>query len=576
MRRALPIILLLCAVVVCVVVLRTVALAQDRPTGPPGGARIQSRVLPLPFDDISGVTLSPDGRMVALTVLDAADHTQIHVVPADGGDPTALTTGTSNNRAPRFSSDSRQIAFVSERSGNADIWSVPASGGAPKQITNDPGDDLDPEWSPDAKHVVFASNRAGATLLYLVSASGGQVYPLSAGTGPDRRPAWSPDGEWIVFESGREGLSHAFVIGSGGGEARRLGTRVEPEWIPSWSADSRRVRTFSSLAKQLTRVEYPLEEGRGEPVIAKTGLMSDPTIAVPSLSLAGDRLVSLKPGGAGIGILSFEKQGGGRSVLESSGITRDPTWAPDGRRLVFVSDREGRRDLFIVGVSSGRVSRLTNTEARESTPCWSSLGGDIAYSLESPTGSSIWVLEPETERTLKVVSEPGRNSEPAWSPDDKMLAYVSDREGSPDIWIAQIGDGKTRRLTTMSGVESHPTWSPDGKFIAFASDAGGAPQIWKVPVEAGGEPVRVSVPDDAGSARQEPSWNGKNTWIALTLVKEGATSIQVVPPKGGKPFPSLLPQGMRVGSPAWSPDSSHIAYEWSRKDQVVVLEISGS
>ena len=131
-----------------------------------------------------------------------------------------------------------------------------------------------------------------------------------------------------------------------------------------------------------------------------------------------------------------------------------------------------------------------------------------------------------------------------------------------------------RRLTSLIGAETHPTWSPDGKWIAFEGDQGGSSQIYKVAIE-GGSPVRVTLDDPAGSVCQQPSWNPKNTWIVFTRLAAGATDLCIAPPGSGKPFPAYKPQGMRVASPAWSPDGSHIAYEWSRSDQILALDLPG-
>src|SRR5262245_50496962 len=119
----------------CLAIAMAVPLAA-RAVDRPGTAlwKLTPRDVPVPFERIDGPAISPDGQTLAFGALDADDRTHIFLVSADGGTPTPLTSGMNEERRPRFSADGKVVAFVSDRSGNADVWTVPAMGGQARQI----------------------------------------------------------------------------------------------------------------------------------------------------------------------------------------------------------------------------------------------------------------------------------------------------------------------------------------------------------------------------------------------------------------------------------------------------------
>jgi Tol biopolymer transport system component len=241
----------------------------------------------------------------------------------------------------------------------------------------------------------------------------------------------------------------------------------------------------------------------------------------------------------------------------------------------MAGDLSGSWDLWIAGISSGRMSRLTDDDDREMNPAWSAVTGDVLFSLETSGGSVLQLFEPETKRAIRVggSTPKAHETEPAWSPDARTMAFVSDREGSRDIYVGPIGGGAPRRLTTLPGSETHPTFSPDGQWIAYASDTGGGGEIWKVPV-AGGQPVRLTQKKEGFTGDSQPSWSSSNNWIAFTRGLDGGGSdIYTVPPDGGNPFPMRRAGGARLGDPSFSPAGDYIAYSLSRPDKILILQL---
>ena len=545
-------------------------------------AVLDPRAIEARLELMEGVALSPSGDRAVVSAI-APDGRRHIFVLSEAGAPTQVTSGPGDDWAPRFSFDGASIAFVSNRSGNRDIWVVQASGGEPKQITSDPTDDIDPEWSPDGSRLVFASTRGGPLLLYQVTLADKMVFSLTAGAGRDRRPSWSPDGRWVAFESTRDGKPHVWLIPPEGGEARRLTDRDDQEetW-PAWMPNGDTVVTLSGVPRSPgTLWLYPLEVGsthrRPLPVTPPpgvTGVGAPP----PAISRDGRKFAYIGGGRAAIEVLP-SRGGGSTAIVEASARLAHPSWSKDGRRLVIAADLKGSWDLWIAGVSTGRLNRLTDDDDRERDPEWALPTGDVVFTREGDDGRTIHILEPETRRVIRfgAGSSPGRasDSQAAWSPDARSIAFVSERGGSKDLYIGPTGGGEPRRLTNYPGSEAHPTWSPDGKWIAFERDQGSGSEIWKIP-SAGGEPIQVTQRAAGSAGDTQPAWSPTGSNIAFTRALPGAdagSDLYIVPPEGGKPFPLYRGSGARIAEPAWSPDGEHLACSYSRRDKVFLANV---
>ncbi|MBI3621432.1 MAG: TolB family protein [Nitrospirae bacterium] len=169
-------------------------------------------------------------------------------------------------------------------------------------------------------------------------------------------------------------------------------------------------------------------------------------------------------------------------------------WSPDGRRLVFTSDRINRLwpDLWLIDPEQPEApERLTPGNGKHFFPAWSPDGAHIAFEF-LPTGPPFKELRilRVADRAVQVLStDEILRSQLAWRPDGKALAFLSNRTGNPEIWIAELPPftpGLTpppfalHQLTHDAGVDRDPSWSPDGRFIAFTSDRSGNEDIWVV------------------------------------------------------------------------------------------------
>lgn len=153
----------------------------------------------------------------------------------------------------------------------------------------------------------------------------------------------------------------------------------------------------------------------------------------------------------------------------------DPAVSPDGRRIAFVSNRNGYWDLYLLDLSTGVVDRITDNLAYEGAPAWSPDGLWLVYEAYTEDNLDLFIRsiqDPQME-PIRLTSHPGIDHSPAWSPQGRQIAFVSDRSGEAEIWLADLDQADESQFRNISrnplGLESHPAWSPDGKALAWAT-----------------------------------------------------------------------------------------------------------
>jgi Tol biopolymer transport system component len=183
-------------------------------------------------------TLSPDGNQVAF-VSDRSGNLELYVANSDGSNATALTSNDYNDVSPSWSSDGTQIVFASDRDGDLDIYVTDLSGNV-QQVTNDDANDWAPSWSPLEDLIAFTSDRDVDSEIYVTDLGGNNIHNLTNyPRGDDAYPSWSPDGEFIAFSSNRSrgGSLQVYTIPVFGGDAVQITSGSEDSSYPTWNSD---------------------------------------------------------------------------------------------------------------------------------------------------------------------------------------------------------------------------------------------------------------------------------------------------------------------------------------------------
>ena len=251
----------------------------------------------------------------------------------------------SDHYGGQWSPDGERFLYISNRTGNYDIWVANHDGSGAIQLTNDPADDLYPTWSPDGTQIAFLSPRSGEIAIWIMNSDGSDPQQITAGGNGDWGTSWSPDGNKIVFGSIRtsaENMSKHAQIGS-----------------------------MNPISKEALLAEAALLKGFFQKVLLA---------GIPSENLW---VVDLKT-----------------RALTQLTLTKDqeshwhPVWSPDGKTIVFVSDKAGSPDIWVMNADGSHQTRLTTDPTYEAFPVWNPDGTKLAYSSapDSKGNFDIWVM----------------------------------------------------------------------------------------------------------------------------------------------------------------------------------------
>jgi len=230
-----------------------------------------------------------------------------------------------------------------------------------------------------------------------------------------------------------------------------------------------------------------------------------------------------------------------RQLTSHGSLLMSPDCSPDGRQIIFNSDKVWDQDLYIVTLGQKVAEkRLTKAFKLEQSPEWSPTGSQLAFSANG----DIFVSDLSGKGARNLTRSGSIDVSPTWSPDGTKIAFVSDRSGNPQIYIMNSNGSGLRRLTS-SGYNTDPAWSPSREVdkIAFVRVEGGA-NIYTIDPSGGGE-QRLTF---GGGRSENPGWSPDGYYIAFSSTKAGARDIYMMylngenqvrlSQGGGKRFPT--------------------------------------
>lgn len=326
---------------------------------------------------------APDG---SFTVVE--EHGQIAVKPAAGGAARVLTSSPQPKSELALSPDGRSVAYISE----GQVWVVPTAGGSPLELTHDPtgaGDprgatDHHPQWNPNGKWILYESGRKGFNELYVVSEDG-KTWNLLAATelyyGYDVEHNPSPDHG--------DSASPSDAVASDRFDAR-------PLWSPDGTRVSYTERSRQFFSGKLQVIAFDQQTGRaaGPPLTVYTA-KNDPggawavntaawspdskTLAVVLQLTHWDKIWLIPAAGGEPKELTF-----------GEGEDEDPLYSPDGKWIVFESNRDlaEERHLWVIPAAGGSAHRLTHLAGFESNPQWSADSRSVQFRWRSTLGAT--------------------------------------------------------------------------------------------------------------------------------------------------------------------------------------------
>ncbi len=478
----------------------------DRPQTKSSGA--EPRIIPFtsfPGEELQP-TFSPDGNQIAFVWRNEKDgNADIYVKLIDAETPLQLTTDPAADAYPAWSPDGRHIAFLRQYADRSVIYLVPAIGGAERKLgeiaTNlyssfgggSQGWVLNQSlsWSPTGESlaVVDKSSPSESYSVFLLSRETGEKRRLTyppAGVIGDGCPVFSPGGKTLAFVrlSVVDDADIYFLPLNGGASERLTSGRAGINGL-TWTPDGRDI--FFSLPRW-TGARFGLwkiSANGGAPEQVTRGLdVPDPTI-----SSRGNRLAfTQKINDYNVWRIDLARSKGQSNsmapLISSTWIDTVPQYSPDGKKIVFYSNRSGRAELWVCEADGSHPVQLTNLLDNPGSPRWSPDSRKIAFDLRIEGNSDIYVINADGGQPRRLTVEPSEDMVPSWSRDGRWIYFGSDRNGSLQIWKMPVEGGQAVQVTRQGGFEAIE--APGGKFLYYAKGRR-LPGIWRIPVEGGAE-----------------------------------------------------------------------------------------
>jgi Tol biopolymer transport system component len=521
------------------------------------------------------VAVSPDGKWLAFDLV-----TAIWVTPAAGGRSRRLTDDLQDATRPRWSADGSQLVFQSYRDGNFHLWTIRPDGTGLRQLTTGRYDHREPHFSPDGRSVVFSSDRGGSASygIHRLDLSAGSIVAITDDPTEEAEPTFSPDGTKIAFtvdtssiveldlttgqrrtavpaQTGSSVYGPAYspagqlayvrlagpvcnlVVGDQAVTSGKDVFAVPPSWASGTTlyytadgqvlkhdlGDAHQAIPFNATVSVTSRRPRPkapdLESTKRRPVLG---------IASPTVSPDG-RLVAFRALNA-LWLADTDGRGRPRKIVADGYFNSDPDFSPDGKKLLYASDRDGTADLWLHDLATGADSKISSLPGAQTAPRFSPDGKHVAYQDQDGIA---WVLDLATNQVRQLTPtlfQPGRVS---WSADGKtiVLAAVKPfskrfREGTSQLLYVDVASTAFEYIEPMpfrslaTRGDDGPVFSPDGKWLAFVVES----LLYVVPVDARGR--YIGKPRAITSeVSDSPVWQDERTLLYLSNGKLRRTDL---------------------------------------------------
>jgi TolB protein len=279
------------------------------------------------YKRLTGETGYFDSRVVFVDETGPSERRvkRLALMDQDGANVRYLTRGADLVLTPRFSPSTQEITYMEFGQGDPKVYLFNIETGQREIVGNFPGMSFSPRFAPDGQHIIMSLQQGGNSNLFVMDLRSRSMTRLTDTPAIDTSPSFSPDGSQICFESDRGGKPQIYVMAATGGPAQRIS-------------------------------------------------FGDGTYSTPVWSPRGDYIAFTKQGGGQFAIGIMKTDGSGERILTSGFHNEGPTFAPNGRVLMFFRDPGGNSgpSLFTVDIS-GRNELRVPTPGFASDPAWSPL-----------------------------------------------------------------------------------------------------------------------------------------------------------------------------------------------------------
>ncbi|HMB40565.1 MAG TPA: hypothetical protein VKM37_01225 [Balneolaceae bacterium] len=280
-----------------------------------------------------------------------------------------------------------------------------------------------PSWSPNGYKIAYAASYSGNFDIYTIDIWSQDREQISDHPANDMYPAWSPNGARLAFYSDRPTEIGPFPPDTVIYNVKGLyETYARDGYRPSWDPDSRTIAAH-----------FRSEKGNFE-------------------------------------IYTMNSRGRNRVPITNNNATDvHPKFSPDGKKIVFLSDRDFQPEIYVMDPDGSNQTRLTNSPSYDLDPVWSPDGEKIAFISNRLGPFDLFVMNADGTDKRVLTQSPSIDIAPVWSPDGSKILFSSNRSGYYDLYTINTDGSNLTRLTSAEHHEFYGIWSPRGSRIAYLS-----------------------------------------------------------------------------------------------------------
>ena len=448
---------------------------------------------------------SPDGTRLAFTSTRTGNG-DVYVLAIASGDLSRLPFDDASELVSGWSADSQAVLVQSnshEISGMLDVYRVPVEGGTPMPVAADrytteyfaapaPGGDTvaitaranagSQWWRKGHSHL----DESEIWIVKGAVADAAPVYEqITRGGAKDAWPMWAAGGKGLYFMSDRSGAQNIWTLSSLGvqGDTQAIAKPVTAfkDGRVLWPSISRDGRT---IAFERDFGIWTADTATGQAHEVPIALRGAPAAASVEHRTFSDQLqeLALSPDGKKAAftvhgeIFSISARDGGDAirVTQTAGEESAMAWAPDSRRLVYASDRDGTTHLFVYDFGTSKEAQLTSGTGRDGVPRYSPDGKWIAFERNS---TELRLIDPVSKEE-KLLATGTFDTPPlidsrdfTWSPDSRYIAYLTaGTKAFQNVQVVPVAGGEARAVSFLANANAGSlSWSPDGTYLTFVT-----------------------------------------------------------------------------------------------------------